>query len=131
MIQSVVTNLPKYAKIKESVPKDKKSKNWEGSTINRILCMYENNILSAAIEATQKRDIEICTLMFDGFMIYGKEYTDEYLEYLSTEVEAKFPGVGMKWAFKPHSTTIQIPDDFDPVIVLGDDECVHSDLDAA
>jgi hypothetical protein len=130
-IQATLTNSPKYAKIRESVPKDKQEKNWNGSTINRILCMAENNVLQAAIEATHKRDIEICTLMFDGFMVYGHEFNDEYLDYLYDEVEKKFPGLGMKWSFKPHQTTIKIPDDFDPANTLDVDDCVSSDLEAA
>ena len=37
----------------------------------------------------------------------------------------------MKWSFKPHQTTIQIPDDFDPANTLDVDDCVSSDLEAA
>jgi hypothetical protein len=77
-LQDTITSLKCYLDIKNSVPNDKKH-NWNGSTINRILCMYENQVLQSCISALNKRNIKICALMFDGIMPYGDYYDDNEL----------------------------------------------------
>lgn len=131
-IQTTLTNLPDYSIIKDSVPAEKKESNWNGSTINRILCMFENKVLQSAIAATKRQGHEICTLMFDGFMVYGNFYENsEFLDYLSIEVECDFPTLGMQWAYKPHQTTIKIPDDFDVGNIINVEDAVKTDKEAA
>jgi hypothetical protein len=111
-LQDTITSLECYADIKNSVPNDKKY-NWNGCTINRILCMYENQVLQSCISALNKRNINICALMFDGIMPYGYYYGDnELLEYITSYVENEFNGLEMEWAYKPHKDTIVIPNDF-------------------
>lgn len=111
-IQHKIVNFDCYNDIKSSVPDNKKC-NWNGSAINRILCMYENKVLQSAISSLNSRGIEICSLMFDGVMPYGNYYEDiELLQFITEKVETDFEGLNMVWAFKPHDTTIQIPDDF-------------------
>jgi hypothetical protein len=128
-IQKKVVELECYKGIQSSVPEGRKY-NWDGSTINRILCMYENKVLQSAISALNSRGIEICSLMFDGVMPYGNYYEEDTLiQSITEKVETDFEGLGMVWAYKPHDTTIQIPDDFEipeTVEILG----VKSDMEA-
>lgn len=111
-LQDKITSLECYLDIKNSVPNDKKY-NWNGSAINRILCMYENQVLQSCISALNKRNINICALMYDGIMPYGYYYgDDELLGYITSYVENEFNGLGMEWAYKPHKNVIVMPDDF-------------------
>jgi hypothetical protein len=87
------------------------SYNWNGSTLNRILCKYENDILQTAIGVLTKNNIDIAVLMFDGCMIYG-EGTPSLLDEIITTVNTKFEGLNMSWKYKPHETNIEIPDDW-------------------
>ena len=105
-IQRKITSMEIYKDIKSSVPESHRH-NWNGSAINRILCMFENQILQIVIDSLNHRGIEICALMFDGLMAYGNFYEDEeLLAYINDEVEILCPGLGMKFAYKPHSTEI-------------------------
>lgn len=112
LLQSQISSLPEYQEIRSTVPSDKKY-NWNGSTMNRVLCMFENQILQSCISALNKRSIEIQVLMFDGLMISGNHYNNtELLEYITQSVEAEFKGLEMNWCYKEHSNMITIPDDF-------------------
>ena len=44
-IQKNIIKIKEYKDIVDSVPKEKEEYNLYGSALNRILCMYENNIL--------------------------------------------------------------------------------------
>lgn len=104
--------LDEYAEVRESVPLDKRH-NWQGSHINRILCSFENQILSCAIHTVNQRQIEIEVLMFDGLMVKGNFYENsELLEELRSYTESQFPSLDMQWAYKQHDTSIVMPDDF-------------------
>lgn len=112
IIQQQITSRPEYQNIKSSVPDDKKY-NWNGSAINRILCMYENMILQSCISALNKRGINIQVLMFDGLMVNGNYYdNNDLLQYITDEVNKDFQGLNMVWTYKEHSNLIQIPDDY-------------------
>ena len=112
ILQKEICSLPEYQCIKSSVPDDKKY-NWNGSALNRILCMYENQILQSCISALEKRSLNIQVLMFDGLMIDGNHYSDsELLNYITNYVNNEFIGLNMEWAYKQHSNNIQMPDDF-------------------
>lgn len=78
-IHKKIMIIEEYKDIIMSVPKDKKEYNWNGSSLNRILCMYENNILKEVISILEKLKIEIAVLMFDGLMVYGNFYNDTNL----------------------------------------------------
>ena len=111
-LQAVITTMETYKNITSTVPATRLY-NWNGSAINRILCMFENRILQVAIDSLNHRGIEICCPMFDGIMPYGDYYNDEeLLAYITAEVASKFEDLNMGWAYKPHSTVIQIPEDF-------------------
>jgi hypothetical protein len=82
--------------------------------INRILCLYENIILGHAIHVINTRGLEIAILMFDGLMIYGDHYNDaSLLQEITEYVEKMMPKLGMKWTYKQHDNTMQIPEYFD------------------
>ena len=115
MIQRAITSLECYKHIVDSVPATRLY-NFLGSAINRILCVYENKIIQQVVTVVNSRGIEICALMFDGILLYGNHYVDETL---LTEVESvvneAFDGLNMKFAYKEHTTNIEMPDDFEAV----------------
>jgi hypothetical protein len=49
--------------------------------------------------------------MFDGCMIYG-EQNQTLLDEIAATVNTKFEGLHMSWKYKPHETTIEIPEDW-------------------
>ena len=104
--------MPDYAQLIATVPVDKEY-NVNGSGLNRVLCYYENVIMQHCIHNLNVRGIEIAILMFDGCMIYGDYYNDsDLLEEITTYVESMMPSLNMKWDYKEHDTTFQIPDDW-------------------
>jgi len=107
-IQKHLTELPEYNFIK---PKVKKGDNELGSFINLCLCYHENEILMKAKEFLESKDIEVCTLAFDGLMHYGPELNElmcELNEFINKEFDFIF-----KFVYKPHSKKIKVPADFD------------------
>ena len=111
-IQKQLTSLECYRHIVDSVPTTR-FYNFLGSAINRILCVYENKIIQEVISVVNKRGIEICALMFDGILIYGNHYVDKsLLEESEIAVNEAFDGINMKFAYKEHSSIIEMPDDF-------------------
>ena len=117
IIQNKLTLLDCYKHIVNTVPLNKEY-NWLGSAINRILCVYENTILQEAISFINSKQIEICSLMFDGLMVYGDYYdNDELLVELADFVNGKFEGLDIVFTYKEHSNEIEIPDDYLPEII--------------
>ena len=111
-IQKQISELECYKHIVASVP-SVRTYNWLGSAINRILCVFENKILQEVISVCNKNQIEICALMFDGLMMYGNHYdNDLLLNEVCEFVNSKFEGLNMKFSYKEHSQSIQIPDDY-------------------
>ena len=76
-IQKKITEIEEYKEIVSSVPEEKKNK--LGSAFNRIIIEYENQILQYLVQFFANNNIEICTLMFDGLLIYGDYYNDQEL----------------------------------------------------
>ena len=114
-IQKKITAIPEYNHIVNSVPASR-TWNWLGSAINRILCVYENKILQEVISVINEKRIDICSLAFDGLLIYGNYYdNDELLDAITTHVEGKFEGLNMKFAYKEHSDVIQMPDNYEHI----------------
>jgi hypothetical protein len=52
------------------------------------------------IQHIQQKEIEICALMFDGFMVYGDYYKDENL---LKELEEVIQEYGVKLSYKEHN----------------------------
>lgn len=131
-IQKQITSLPIYKHIVDSVPASR-TYNWLGSAINRILCVYENKILQEVISILNKLNIEICSLAFDGLMMYGNHYDNfDLLKDIDEFVESKFEGLEMHFSYKQHSNEIKMPDDYEaptekPEEVTG----VYNDKEAA
>jgi hypothetical protein len=108
-IQNNLLNLDKYKHFKSEIPNDKKY-NYNGSAINRILCLYENKILHKMINVCIFKNIEIASLMFDGLLIYGNYYNDnELIKALENVINSEFPEINMKITYKPHYDIIKIP----------------------
>jgi len=80
--------------------KTTKTYNENGSLINHVLCHFENKILQLMIQHIQQKNIEICALMFDGFMVYGDYYKDENL---LKELEEVIQEYGVKLSYKEHN----------------------------
>lgn len=114
LIQKYITELPEYENYK--ITQEIKQYNWLGSSLNRILCKYENEILQRAISVINKNNIEIGALMFDGLMTYTRDTDSDTYENLLLEiendVEEHFSGLNMKWKYKQHDNAIVIPDDW-------------------
>jgi hypothetical protein len=112
ILQKKITELSCYKHIVNSVPIDR-TNNIIGSAINRILCVYENKILQEVISICNKKQIEICALMFDGLMMYGNHYENtELLNEITDFVNSKFEDLNMVFCYKEHSQQIQLPDDY-------------------
>ena len=111
-LQKEITALECYKNIVNSVPTTRMY-NWLGSAINRILCVYENKILQEVISVINSKQIEVCSLMFDGLMIYGNHYeNNELLNEIIEYVNSRFEGLNMIFTYKEHSKSIQIPDGY-------------------
>ena len=109
-IQQELRKIKEYAVMLKDANTEKN--NQTGSFINLVLCKYENEVLQTIVGVCKQKDIEICTLMFDGLMVYGNYYDDEFL---LKEMEAKILNVNkisLKLHYKQHSTEIKVPPDF-------------------
>lgn len=78
--------------------------NKKGKLVNLLLCKIENEYLQKAIQYLTKHNIEVCTLMFDGCMIYKKE--DMNVEKIIKELDKLFKSENIKWSFKEHNTEL-------------------------
>ena len=117
-LQKLITALPEYKHIVESVPATRMY-NWLGSAINRILCVFENKIIQEVLSICNRKQIEVCSLMFDGIMIYGDYYQDtELLDNITKTINEVFAGMDMAFAYKPHSPAIVMPDDYVPIVAV-------------
>ena len=104
-IQKKLLALPDYVELKNSIPEEK-SWNRNGSGLNRILCYYENIILSHCLHVLNRRNIEVCVFMFDGLMAYGNYYQDPgLLTEIEEYVESKMEGLNMKWDYSTNPMT--------------------------
>jgi hypothetical protein len=114
-IQKQLSAVAEYKHIADSVPETRRH-NFLGSALNRILCVFENKILQEVISVVNGRNIEIMALMFDGLLVYGDHYEDDsLLADIEKRVNDVFVGLNMKFAYKEHSTKIEMPDDFEIV----------------
>ena len=113
-VQKQLCATTEFKHIVETVPEEKAAFNWYGSAINRILCVRENEILQEAISYCNSKQATIMALMFDGLMIEGDYYDNrQFLDGLEQHVENSFPGLGMKWTYKAHTTGhLEMPSDF-------------------
>lgn len=109
-LQKHITSLECYKYIIDSVPSSR-IHNWLGSAINRILCVYENRILQEVINYLIRHEIEICSLAFDGLLVYGNYYNNvDMLIDIENHIESKFPSLQMQFDYKEHCEDISIND---------------------
>ena len=113
MIQKAITSLPNYEHIVKTTPLDK-TYNWNGSAFNRIMCVFENKILQEAITVLNTHNLELEVLMFDGCMIYGDHYNNEFiLREIENRVNRIYDGLNMIFTYKAHSSEIEMPENYE------------------
>mgnify|MGYP003386560757 FL=1 len=111
-IQQTITKIDDYKDLLNTIPAHRVY-NWYGSAINRILCKYENEIIQEVLHIVNTKNIEVCSLMFDGLMIYGDYYEDrELINDVENRLAEKFKGLDMKMTYKGHDFSLAVPDDW-------------------
>lgn len=94
-----------YKEIFESV-KDVED-NKAGKFMCRLTNTIENQILQTMIKVISNHSIEICSLVFDGVIIYGNHYNNnKLLEDIMDEVENEFVGMEAKFKYKEFDKTL-------------------------
>lgn len=90
--------------------------NFEGSFINHILCIHENEILTAMRNYCYNNQLSIHSLAFDGLMLNG-EFNETILPDIEKYIisQTKF---NMTLTIKPNASPITITDDFTPCVIL-------------
>ena len=78
------------------------SKNPISSRFNKLLCLYENELLSQVT-----KDLGVCTLMFDGFL------TSESVSLESLNIAGS--KYGITWTIKEPSNVIILPDGYEAI----------------
>ena len=120
-IQKQLLSLDEYQHFLNEVP-ESKDYNKTGSAINRLLCVWENNILQIILSVLNNKNIEVAALMYDGVMIYGDYYNDkELLTEIETEINNKYKGIDLNVVYKEHSNLIQVPHSFDEKTTIFDE----------
>jgi len=107
-IQKKLMDITEYAYLKDFANKDT---NFEGSFINHILCVYENQVLGLMREWCAVNDIHIHSLMFDGLMVYG-DINQSTLLSMEKYIHENSIFTNMKLSIKPHEHSFHLPNDF-------------------
>jgi hypothetical protein len=89
----------------------KKDKNFEGSFINHILCIHENNILSALRTWCAINKYDIHSLMFDGLMVIG-DLRSTAIPDMEQYIHENTMFDNIKLSIKEQDTTLELPDDY-------------------
>jgi len=92
--------------------------NFEGSFINHILCINEENCLKIMRDYCFKNELSIHSLAFDGLMLNGDFHNDfNLLTELEKEISEKSM-FKLKLVYKEQETHLEMPDDYKPIIKL-------------
>jgi hypothetical protein len=84
-----------------------KPNNIEGSFVNRILCIYENQMMNTMASYIHSKNLEIAEYAFDGILVYGNFYDKpETLQEMQDYLNEAFPDLNMTLTMKPHSKAI-------------------------
>lgn len=110
-IRSSLLGLSEYDHLKDFAKHEKG--NFEGSFTNHILCLHENEILTAMRHYTIENGFKIFALMFDGLMIYKHESKCINLDFMEEYIQDETSFENIHLAFKEHKTDISIPPDFE------------------
>ena len=109
MIHKKFLDIEDFAYVKEFAKKD----NFEGSFINHILCINENEILSFMRNFCDINNIKIHSLMFDGLMVYG-DINDFTLKQMEKYINENTIFTEMKLSIKAHEYDFKLPDGYIP-----------------
>lgn len=109
-IQKTFMTITDYDYVKEYA---KRENNFEGSFINHILCINENNILQEMVACIGLADLKIHSLMFDGLMVYG-DITEPTLRIIEEYIHQNTIFDNVSLSIKEHSTTFELPDNYSP-----------------
>ena len=96
-IQEFFYNL--YKNKYETTNKD----NPKGSTLNKLLCIRENNVLQKVIRYCKENDVQVCCPMFDGLLINKGGLIDEFNKITKDD--------GILWDIKSHDASISIDEE--------------------
>ncbi len=109
MIHKKFLDIEDYKYVKEFAKKD----NFEGSFINHILCINENDVLTSMRTFCDINKINVHSLMFDGLMVYGdiNEFT---LKEMQDYINKNTIFANMKLSIKQHEYNFELPDNYIP-----------------
>jgi hypothetical protein len=109
-IQKKLIEIDDYNEIKEFAKKDL---NFEGSFMNHILCINENDILSCMRNYCDINQIKVHSLIFDGMMVYGdiNEYT---LRLIEEHIKNNTDFDNIQLCIKEHKYEHSMPEDYTP-----------------
>tara|TARA_R100001463_G_scaffold33061_1_gene73725 strand:+ start:1056 stop:3215 length:2160 start_codon:yes stop_codon:yes gene_type:complete len=109
LIHKRFLDIEDYKYVKEFAKKD----NFEGSFINHILCINENDILTTMRTFCDINKLSIHSLMFDGLMVYGdiNEFTLKEMQKYINE-NTIFDKLAL--SIKPHEYDFIIPEGYVP-----------------
>ena len=100
----------------EYVKQYAKKDNFEGSFINHILCICEENILKVMRDYCEKYNYSIHSLAFDGLMLNGNYYDDmDLLNCIEKEIASKTM-FKMELTYKQQEPEFSVPDDYNPIV---------------
>ena len=99
-----------YAYVKDYA---KNEGNFEGSFINHILCINEENILKVMRDYCEENHIKIHSLFFDGLMVYG-DINKSTLEDMEKCIKERTTFKMIKLTIKEPSYDFEMPEDFIP-----------------
>lgn len=105
-IQQQVQNITEYEYLK---PFANKERNFNGSFMNHILCVEENNLLQMVRKCCEENDTKIHALMFDGLMVYG-DVSEGFLKTITEYVRRQSSYTDLNITIKPHETSFEIPE---------------------
>lgn len=84
--------IPKIQELNPELAKEaikKRPNNVGGSTLNRVLCTIENNILETIENVCNQHNVEVGVLCFDGLMIQKNVNMSELLDHIEEEIYNK------------------------------------------
>ena len=90
-----------------------KKQNKNGTTINHIMCYYENRIINSCFDYLISNNFKVSGFMYDGLLFDGNHYENtNLLTEITNHIDSIYPNLNMKWSYKKHDTSIRVPDDF-------------------
>ena len=92
----------------KDVIKTKNKTNKKSSTLNRLICIYENKILQSSIKLCKSKNIKVTTPIFDGMHVQLGHPTDSELEDFIEMLNLNSKEYGVKWSIKPFTKCIVI-----------------------